>query len=719
MRNFTIVSLLIFLLTGINSYAQSWSLNVPNCNPINVLLIDSITYGKVDGRFTESMWRDGKVFSNREPSYGEELTLNEEELCYQYATMEEDGVEAVITGNGLFAILKPLENGGYIYVDGIVGESNTEQMLFDENGLFKAMYIDGIGSLCAFYTEESLILYDETGNIFSIIPFADLMSEIDDIEQRVITRATVLTRNPIYRTLKLCSTISDFIKKPIKAPAKALLQYILSQEAGRYGDLINDFVDLVIDPLDILSWLQLLERMQEFFFFGNTSLKTLPAEEKSLTNYDLSCEVIAPSESVPLFNQPNIHINNCTHTLKKTLRPASIISTDSNQQKEKQNSSNGIETFYFNIKDLEALYYYEPSLTININAQLITALPIFNSLNLSANNPLVLPNEAPCAIYGEELDFTTGGVSSNVIKVENVENTSADVICSFSECPEGATCQILVSPIGSELTMIFNGEPNKNQQTVKVSGLTPMTDYSVESRIMYKDIPYWSSSNVCFKTTGPSGGVISIDYDNVTTNSAVVTCKFTGMGTGTECGIIVESEDGQSQTITANNTEEEQDITISGLEPGTKYTCYGFVKLTHSNGTYYHQESNGLSFTTKIPSISGTWNVVETYSTRPFPGAEWETKTREYTLHLNSDGSVNVDGLGYDYIGGGWSYGSNGRFGATCHVIATQTQNSWDRYEGVVDDIKNPQKITGTRYVGNMNQVTNVEDAAGSIVMTR
>ncbi|MDD5792079.1 MAG: hypothetical protein PUD22_05830 [Erysipelotrichaceae bacterium] len=705
-------------MIGIKTHAQSWSLNVPDRNPVDVLLVDSITYRNVEGRFIESIWRDGKVFSNRVPSYGEELTIDEEKLCYQYATMEEDGVDAVITGNGLFAILKPLDNGCYLYTDGIVGESNTEQMLFDENGLFKAIYIDGIGSLGAFYTEESLILYDETGNIFSIIPFTDLMPETDDSEQLVVSRATVLTRNSIYRTLKLRQTIKDFIKRPIKSTTKALLQYILSQEAGRYGDMINDFVDLAIDITDVLSWLQSLERMQEIFFFGNTSLKTLPAKEKSLTNYDLSCKVIASSGSVPLFNNPNIHINNCTHTLKMALWPASTTSSDSKQQKEKQISNDGTETFPFDVMDLESLYYYEPSLTININAEIITELPIFKLLFISPNIPLILPFNVNCTIYGEELDFTTGGVSSNVIKVENVDNTSADVICSFSECPEGSICQVLVTSPGSDMTMIFNGEPNKEQQTVKVSGLVPMTDYSVESRIMYKGIPYWSNANVSFKTTGPSGGVVSIDYDNVTTNSAVVTCKFTGIGTGVECGIIVESEDGQTQTIAANNTEEEQDITISGLEAGTKYTCYGFVKLTHANGTYYHQEPNGLSFTTKVPGISGTWNVVETYSTRPFPGAEWQTKTREYSLTLNEDGSVQISGMGYEYIGGSWGYGG-GNFSATCHIIATQTQNSWDRFEGKVDDVKNPQKITGTRYRGNMNQVVNVEDAVGSIVMTK
>ena len=718
MRNLSYICIIIFLFVGIKSHAQGWTLNVSDLNPINVLLVDSITYENANGNFFESIWRDGKIFSNRIPSYGEELTISEEELYYQYATLEEDGVEAIITENGLFALLKPLDNDCSLYVEGIVGEPIAECMLFDENGLFRAIYIDEIGSLGAFYTEETLVLYDETGNIFSSVPYTDLVPEPENLAQRVLTRATVLTRNPIYKTLKLRQTIKDFIKKPIKSSTKALLQYIMSNEAGRYGDMVNDFVDLILDNLDVLSWIQSLERMQEIFFFGNTSIKTHPAEEKNLTSYDLSCTVIAPTGSVPLFNNPNIVINNCTHTLKMSLWPSSIISNDSKQQKMKQINNEGTETFSFDVIDLESLYYYEPSLTININAELITRLPIFNYLIITPDIPWILPFNVNCTIYGSELDFTTGGVDSKVIKVENIDNTSADVICKFSECPKEAICQVLVSSVDSELTMIFYGEPNMDQQTIKVSGLIPLTDYLVSSRIMYKDIPYWSNSNVSFMTTGPSGGVVSIDYDNITTNSAIVTCKFTGMGIGTECGIIVESEENTFQTISANNTNEEQDVLISGLEAGTKYTCYGYVRYSHPNGTYYHQESSGLSFTTKIPGISGIWNVVETYSTRPFPGAEWETKTREYTLHLNSDGSVKVEGLGYDYIGGNWGYG-NGHFGATCHVIATQTQNTWDRYEGVVDDIKNPQKITGTRYVGNMNQVTNVENAAGSIVMTR
>lgn len=234
----------------------------------------------------------------------------------------------------------------------------------------------------------------------------------------------------------------------------------------------------------------------------------------------------------------------------------------------------------------------------------------------------------------------------------------------------------------------------------------------VKYNLISDNIKYGETKD--FSTLTPSCSIIEVKEESITQNSATIKCSFSNICNGVECGLEVESEDFGVNLHTVNSSNGEQEIQLSGLEPGTQYKCYAYVKY---NGQM-HINRDCVVFITKVPSIEGTWNVVETYSTRPFPGAEWETKTREYTLYLNSDGSVNVEGLGYDYIGGSWGYG-NGRFGATCHVIATQTQNSWDRYEGVVDDIKNPQKITGTRYVGNMNQVTNVENAAGSIVMTR
>lgn len=218
-----------------------------------------------------------------------------------------------------------------------------------------------------------------------------------------------------------------------------------------------------------------------------------------------------------------------------------------------------------------------------------------------------------------------------------------------------------------------------------------------------------------FTTPKPNGAIIEVVENSITENSATIKCSFSHIGKGVTCGVEIDSEDFEVKLVNANNSNGEQTIQLTGLEPGTQYKCYAYVKY---NGQMYSSREC-VSFATKVPSIVGTWNVVETYSSRPFPGAEWETKTREYSLSLNENGSIQILGSDTEYISGSWSYTSSGSFNATGHIIATQTQNTWDRFNGTVDDVKNPQKITGTRYRGNMNQVTYVEDAAGSFVMTR
>lgn len=89
-----------------------------------------------------------------------------------------------------------------------------------------------------------------------------------------------------------------------------------------------------------------------------------------------------------------------------------------------------------------------------------------------------------------------------------------------------------------------------------------------------------------------------------------------------------------------------------------------------------------------------SFNVKETYEV--LSHGKWETKTKEYTLILKQteEGqSVETTEDGTKYIGGSWSY-TNGKINITGHIIATQTQNTWDRFDGTVDDMKNPQKIT-------------------------
>lgn len=612
MRSLKLILLILFSITGFSARSQNWEMVTTGQEPVDILSVDSITYTKGIGYIYEYLWNSGEVTSVRIPMHGDEITFRKIEHSYKYSVAEEDGVDAIITDNDLYAILKPLDNGEFLYLDGVAGSPYSEQMLFDKNGLLKALYVEGVGSLGVFYTEQELIMYDESGDIYLEIPYSEIVIDESESDNNIATRASILTRNPIYKALRLKQTLMDLIKQPIGSTAKTLLQYAISAEGGRYGDMINDFVDLAMDITDPLSWIQILDHMQEIFFFGDTSIHTLPAETVNITNYELSCEITGPSSSASIFDNPNILINDCSVTVKMSLRPDSYISGDGIQTKECQIDSDGVKSFLFDVKDLETLYYFEPSLTLNVKSELITSYPIFDLLYIpsTVNIPLVIPFNVGCTIYGEELGFITGSVSSRVVDIINIKNTEADIVCNFSECPEGAECQILISRDGSDSAIIFNGRQNEDQQIVKVSGLVPLTSYTVESRIVYQDVPYYSNSNLWFTTTGPSGGVLDVAYDKITTNSAVIKCQFHGIDENSECGIIIEDEEGQRLTISVSSTDEEQDVLVSGLTEGTFYNCRGFVKLNHPNGIYYHEDENVLYFKTKhksIPDLSGTW----------------------------------------------------------------------------------------------------------------
>lgn len=118
------------------------------------------------------------------------------------------------------------------------------------------------------------------------------------------------------------------------------------------------------------------------------------------------------------------------------------------------------------------------------------------------------------------------------------------------------------------------------------------------------------------------------------------------------------------------------------------------------------------------PTLVGVWDAVETYSYQKYPGADWEKGTRTYTIEFKEDGTFTKSDTSFESTS--WNYNpSNGNFGAKGFAIATATQVSWDRFTGIVDNKDNPMKLTGKRFEGNMNTVTNVEEMKGEFEMTR
>ncbi|MCM1313710.1 MAG: hypothetical protein NC206_11365, partial [Bacteroides sp.] len=207
----------------------------------------------------------------------------------------------------------------------------------------------------------------------------------------------------------------------------------------------------------------------------------------------------------------------------------------------------------------------------------------------------------------------------------------------------------------------------------------------------------------------------STTVSQITTNSAWLSSSVASDGGAevTSKGFCFSSTNttpeigGSGVTMKEVSLSEPFATAINELTDGTTYYVRSYA--INSKGIGY---SNIRLFTTRqidIPDISGIWYCVE----------ETNSRTYEYMLTLGEDGSIAIDGVGYSYLSGNWSLSKTGSFAATGHVIATQTQNSWDRYTGSVDNMTKPTKITGTRYRGNSNQVANTEDAVGTLTMTR
>lgn len=308
------------------------------------------------------------------------------------------------------------------------------------------------------------------------------------------------------------------------------------------------------------------------------------------------------------------------------------------------------------------------------------------------------------------------------------------VQCSSSQFRTDGEYGILCDADIDNLTLdkakfVLNGSQEKLAlgYTVDIEELLPGTEYYY--RAYYKINSDDSELKIKFETdahdqTETYGKIMkfkTLDLPQVVTgellevsdNSAVVECLFSKLPEESVCGLEY-SWDGGSEKIVAECESGETSIKIDGLKAATTYRYRAYVE---AYGQIYYGEE--MSFTTDLPDISGEWQCIEEYSYRPFPGAEWETRTREYTLTFGGDGSM-VSSQ-YEYVDGtgGYSLSTDGKFRASGFLIATQNQTTIERYEGRVDDITNPTKITGSRYISNTNQVTSVENFEGSFTLTR
>lgn len=699
-----IVAILLVLTGLIPINAQNWHLvNSENGEKLNTSLIDSITHEESAGVYLHKLWRDGTVISENAVTTEMKFKIQEEPTVYYELNYEDDGIDAVITDSGLFALLTQVpDRDEYILVDGIIDEQATkEYLLIDENGFLKAISLDNGEIIHIFYTPQSLLLISNNGTTINEIPYSILSDgdTITPLADPAGTRATY-TRSRIFRALKLRNSIKNWFKQPVKKASQELLRHISEGVGNRYGGLASDLIDLAFDWNDIISWLEMLDRLEEISYFGNTKITASNAVKVKVCTFRLPCKVENLS-----FNYDFVKVLGAYETLS-SYRYFLTMDTrldrflaDEYHSEEKEIYGDGIEEFEFTFQELEESYTYEPHLKLDLEVNVSVDKDTYEQLaQLCPNAPGWTPESytlrRSCTIYGNQNSLFTGSVNSSVIDVQNIKNRSADIICDFSDVPAGAECNVNLTIDGSDISFVFKATSDNNNQKVCADNLIPNTSYTAYTSISYKDRHYPGSNTIDFRTTGPTGTVKEIGM--ITDHTAVVTCLFSNLELNSECGIYVRNEDGATLSFPASATDGEQYIQVSGLEPGTIYRCWVFINTPTSS----FEDENYMEFTTLPSDISGTWNCRQ----ENWNNITHQTSFETYSITLNPDGSVACSKYP-DIVSGSWSYSIDGKLTIAIMDMATQSFNSGFNWTFTADDPKNPTSFTGYCNGWNYNNV--------------
>ncbi len=705
-----IVGTVILALSVVLCYSQStWILNVGS-NRINTQLLDSITYSINNDIPSCHYWFGGDIVDTQVLENNTLLSAQESDVYFEYATFEEDGYDAVITDDGYFAANYPIpETENFVFV---FGNFNTQDDIYyiqsDKYGAIVAVKIGDV-SYSTLYTEKGLCLVKENyENI--VIPYECFSQASLSGVSKVHTD---FMHSRMYNNLQIGNQLSSYMQHPQRTALQYMYRHFLEGRFNRYGALTADILDLLFDKSDKFTWVNLMNRFNEITYFGNASVRALPAIEKRLLEYTLPCEVSGLNLN-PDFKQVLLSDGVNIETLLGFSYELEMSSwRDGAPRTEFQSqthpiSGNGVENFEFSFQELSSFYTYEPQIAVSVDVKVdcdrealrrvLMSTPYSSEFNWNLTEPYTI--RKTCFFNGISNNLLTGSVSSAVVEARNIKTTEADVECSFSEVPEGAECYILVSAEGSDLSLSFSAEADNEKQTVKVSGLAPFTSYIASSYIVYHGRSYAGVETCSFTTQGPSGGVVKVKDGTITQNSATVVCNFENIEEGATCGIVVTGDNNFYQRISASSTEGNQDVVIQGLEPFTEYSCVGFVQFGGEHGSYYREQPEGISFVTEMPDITGTWNCTQ------LNYQSWTQSYVEetYTITLHGDGTVSTSEY-ENILSGSWSYGMSGKLTISIMDLATQTANHGVDWEFMADNPKDPQKFSGSVASWNWNSV--------------
>lgn len=195
---------------------------------------------------------------------------------------------------------------------------------------------------------------------------------------------------------------------------------------------------------------------------------------------------------------------------------------------------------------------------------------------------------------------------------------------------------------------------------------------------------------------------------SVTKNSAVVSCSFSNLSKGVLCNICCNGK-----LFPAANIEGEQEVTISGLEAGTNYSFYAVASV---NGKQF--KGSEKTFTTEaiLPNIIGKWTITDE-----------DNKVSGFIEVLESGNARKYDKNGNEEFNGQWSFSSwsvsasgnvSIRFNYSYNAYP-YSQDVWEYYNGKVNDLIYPTKISGSKTRGACNSMGGYSESSCSVTLLR
>ena len=193
------------------------------------------------------------------------------------------------------------------------------------------------------------------------------------------------------------------------------------------------------------------------------------------------------------------------------------------------------------------------------------------------------------------IDFTTLIPAATTIGEESVKDRTANVKCSFSNVPDGATCGVQYGSDGS--SSVATTSSSDGEKTVSLSGLSPATTYSYRAFIQYGGENYYGET-LSFKTNPPD-------------ISGTWTCKETHYKvTGEEyykTYTITLGEDGSVQT-TATSSEILSSSWGLSTSGEVDIKIVDIATQTTNSGVNWSGTVDNIKNPTKITGYTNRWN---------------------------------------------------------------------------------------------------------------